>query len=312
MIVVLVGPTAVGKTAVSLQIGQALRAEIISADSRLFYRGMDIGTAKPQASLRQRVPHHLIDVSDPDDTWSLERYLQAATQAIEDIHQRGHLPLLVGGTGQYIRGLVDGWRPPPRPKDDQLRDELYHVADTEGPQSLHDRLRKVDPLSAERIDYRNVRRVVRAIEVYQLTSEPFSKQRRIRPPDFQPIKIGLSRPRDELYGRIDQRIEDMLKAGWLDEIRGLLKAGYSLNNPALSAIGYQQLIRHLRGELSLEEAVTLIKRQTRQYVRRQANWFKPDDKTIHWFDVQPGTTGQILAFLEKEYGLISRYGEGAS
>jgi tRNA dimethylallyltransferase len=307
MVLVLLGPTAVGKTALSLELGEALQAEIISADSRLFYRGMDIGTAKPERSIRRRLTHHLIDVSEPNDAWSLERYLQAAAEAIRDIHQRGRLPILVGGTGQYIRALVDGWRPPPRPKDDRMRKAFYQIAEQQGPQALHDKLQKVDPVSAERIDYRNVRRVVRALEVYQLTGEPFSSQRRIKEPDFQFIKIGLIRPREELYARIDQRIEAMLDAGWLDEIQVLLKAGYGLENPALSAIGYQQLIQYLQGELTLEEAVVLIKRLTRQYVRRQSNWFKRDDETIHWFEIRPGIAEPILEFLENEYGLCSRY-----
>jgi tRNA dimethylallyltransferase len=271
---------------------------------------MDIGTAKPETSLRQQIPHHLIDVSTPDDTWSLERYLQAATEAIRDIHQRGRLPMLVGGTGQYIRALVDGWRPPPRPEDDRLRKSFYRMAEEQGPQALHDKLRDVDPVSAERIDYRNVRRVVRALEVHQVTGEPFSSQRRTKEPDFNFIKIGLIRPREELYARIDQRIEAMLQGGWLDEIKGLLKAGYGLDNPALSAIGYQQLIQYLQGKLTLDEAVVLIKRLTRQYVRRQANWFKRDDKTIRWFRVEPGAADQILEFLEGEHGLRSTYGGG--
>jgi tRNA dimethylallyltransferase len=302
-VMVLLGPTAVGKTEVSLDLAELLEAEIISIDSRLFYRGMDIGTAKPDLDDRQRIPHHLIDVSDPDDTWSLERYIEAAMQVIQDVHQRGRLPLLVGGTGQYIRGLIDGWRPPPRPEDDGMRENLFAIAKKDGPRELHNQLRTVDPLSADRIDYRNIRRVVRALEVYQLTGEPFSRQRRIKPPDFDSVKIGLTRPRSELYERIDRRIETMLEEGWIKEVENLVAAGYGLEHPALSAIGYQQLVKHINGELALEEAVAIIKRLTRQYVRRQANWFKSSDSSIRWFRVGADVGDQIMQFLKEEFNL---------
>jgi tRNA dimethylallyltransferase len=306
-VLVVLGPTAVGKTAVSLELAEALQAEIISADSRLFYRNMDIGTAKPDQEYLHRIPHHLIDVSDPDDTWSLERYIEAATELIKAIHQRGHLPMLVGGTGQYLRGLLDGWRPPPKAPDDSIRNELRAVADEEGPIALHDRLRAIDPVSAERIDFRNVRRVVRALEVYQLTGEPFSSQRKTMPPDFNAVRIGLTRPRKELYARIDARIDEMFEAGWLEEVRGLMKAGYGLQHPSMSAIGYQQLVEHLQGKLSLEQAVAEIRRLTRQYVRRQANWFKADDPSIHWFEVEIGVVDRILELLERKYNLLAKY-----
>lgn len=298
VVVVLLGPTAVGKTGISLDLAELLAAEIISIDSRLFYRGMDIGTAKPDLASRQRIPHHLIDVSDPDDTWSLERYIEAALNITHQVHERGHLPLLVGGTGQYIRGLIDGWRPPPRPEDDSIRQKLFGIAKQKGPHELHRQLREVDPISADRIDYRNVRRVVRALEVYYLTGEPFSNQRRSDRPDFEAIKIGLSRPRSELYERIDQRIESMLASGWVDEVKSLMAAGYGAAHPAMSAIGYGQLMEYLQGEITLDEAVATVKRLTRQFVRRQANWFKPTDPSIRWFRVQPGVVNRIEQYLK--------------
>jgi tRNA dimethylallyltransferase len=309
LVIVLLGPTAVGKTEVSLDLAELIGAEIISIDSRLFYRGMDIGTAKPDLETRQRIPHHLIDVSDPDDTWSLERFIEAAMQVIQGVHQRERLSLLVGGTGQYIRGLIDGWRPPPRPEDDGMRERLFAIAKQDGPRELHNQLRTVDPLSADRIDYRNIRRVVRALEVYQLTGEPFSRQRGIQPPDFDSTKIGLTRPRNELYERIDQRIETMLEAGWIKEVENLMAAGYSLEHPALSAIGYQQLVEHLNGELALEDAVAIIKRLTRKYVRRQANWFKSSDTSIRWFNVGADVVDQIVHYLKHQFDLPVQSGK---
>lgn len=297
-LIALVGPTAVGKTAVSLGLAEALSAEIVSADSRLLYRGMDIGTAKPSVDEQARARHHLIDVADPRAPWSLAEYRAAALAAIADIHARGRLALLVGGTGQYVRAILEGWSPPPRPADDGIRRELEAVAAAAGPQMLHRRLAAVDPDSAARIDARNVRRVVRALEIHALTGQPASRQRRAAAPQFRVLRVGLTLPRTELYARIDARIDAMLAAGWMEEVRRLLALGLTPASPAMSAIGYATLAEHWMGSFGLEEAVRRIRRATRQFVRRQANWFKPDDLAITWFDSSAAVGVEIEAFLQ--------------
>ncbi len=288
-----------GKTETAIRLAERLDGEIVSADSRLLYRGMDIGTAKPTSQQRARVPHHLIDVADPEKPWSLALYQQAGLQALRDIRARGRLPFLVGGTGQYVRAVVEGWSPPPRPPDDRLRRDLEAFAAEHGPEALHRRLAEVDPARAAEIDPRNVRRVVRALEIYALTGVPPSRLRRRQPPPLDPLWVGLTLPRPELYARIDERIERMLKARWLEEVRRLLARGLTPDSPAMSAIGYRQLARHLQGEISLEEAVREIRRATRQFVRRQANWFKADDPRIHWFEARPAVEDQIEALLRR-------------
>lgn len=288
-LIVLLGPSGVGKTELSIRLAEKLDMEIVSADSRLLYRGLDIGTAKPSRAQRARVPHHLIDLADPDETWSLARFQDAAQKAIECIGGRERLPLLVGGTGQYLRAILEGWTPPrlaPRP---ELRAGLEAWSGEIGADGLHARLASLDPLAAAKIDPRNVRRTIRALEVILSTGRRFSEQRAQKTDSaYRSLQIGLTRPRPELYARIDARIGQMLATGWLDEVRGLLREGYAPELPSLSAIGYQQLIRHLRGEIGLEEAVVLIKRATRAFVRRQANWFKASDPNIHWFEAADG------------------------
>jgi tRNA dimethylallyltransferase len=292
-LVVIVGPTAVGKTEISIQLAERLAGEIVSADSRLFYRGMDIGTAKPTRAERARVPHHLIDVAGPDQVWSLAVFQQAAYQAIAKIHARGRLPFLVGGTGQYIRAVTEGWQIPKVKSSLPLRQALENWAAEIGPDELHDRLTALDPEAAAKIDYRNLRRTVRALEVILRTGQQFSAQRTKGVPPYRSLQIGLTRPRKELYARVDARIDAMLADGFVDEVRELLGQGYSPDLPTLSAIGYREIVAHLKGKTSLQEAVKLIKRHTRQFVRRQANWFKEDDPNIHWFKVEPNTVAEI-------------------
>jgi tRNA dimethylallyltransferase len=300
-LVVLLGPTAVGKTELSLQLAEWLGMEIVSADSRLLYRGMDIGTAKPTPRELARVPHHLVDVADPDETWSLARYQQAAHAAIVSINFSGKTPLLVGGAGQYLRAILQGWTPPRLKPNPELRAALEAWAAADGAETVHHHLTALDPPAAANIDYRNLRRSIRALEVVLSTGDAFSAQRSSQESPYTVLQIGLMRPRPELYARIDARIQAMLDAGLLEEIRGLLAAGYSPDLPSLSAIGYRELIQHLHGELSLEEAVTLIKRHTRAFVRRQANWFKPDDADIHWFEMGEGDVGEKIKLKVEEF-----------
>lgn len=296
-LVVLVGPTAVGKTAFSIDLAKRLDAEIVSADSRLFYRGMDIGTAKPSPEERSAVLHHLIDVADPDETWSLALFQKAARRAIAGIHARGKLPILVGGTGQYVRAVTQEWRLPAQPPDPVLRLALENWAAEITSEGLHARLARIDPLAAAAIEPRNLRRTIRALEVIFHTGRRFSSQRQQLPSPYELMQIGLCRPRAEIYRRVDQRIDAMFQSGLVAEVVGLLAQGYSPDLPAFSAIGYREVIAYLRGEYSLEESISLMKRATHLFVRRQANWFKETDPSIHWFPIRdddPTTLNQVI------------------
>lgn len=293
-LVAIIGPTAVGKTTVSIQVAAALQAEIVSADSRLLYRHMDIGTAKPSAAQQQQVPHHLIDVAEPEEAWSLVRFKRAAEQAIAEVQSRDKLPILVGGSGQYVTAILEGWAPPPAAGDESLRQVLVSYAELHGPDALHERLVEVDPVSASEIDPANVRRVARALEVFELTGSAASEQRSAEPPEYRILRVGLSLPRDELYRRIDQRIDRMLLAGLVDEVQRLLDRGISPDHPPMSAIGYKQVAAHLRGEVSMAVAVQQMRRRSRQFVRRQANWFKADDPKIEWFEARKGVADQVI------------------
>jgi len=295
-LIVIVGPTAVGKTEISIQLAELLDGEIISADSRLFYRGMDIGTAKPSPSELARVPHHLIDVTDPDHPWSLAIFQARARAAITGVHTRGRLPFLVGGTGQYIRAVTQGWKPPEVEPRHRTRDALERWAEEIGPYALHNRLAVLDPQSAARIDPRNLRRTVRALEVILSTGKPFSQQRLSGLSPYRLLQIGLIRPRAELYALIDQRIQQMLDAGLVNEVRDLLSR-FPPDSPAFSAIGYREIIAFLHGRSTLPEAIAQIKRATRIFVRRQANWFKPDDPDIHWFSIDLETVNETQTLI---------------
>ena len=285
-LLVVVGPTAVGKTLVGIELAERLSGEIISADSRYLYRGLDIGTAKPSVADRARAPHHLIDVTDPDQPWSLAQYRDAATRLVTEISQRGRLPMLVGGTGQYIQAIVEGWSIPKHATDVALRAELETIAQHRGAEALYHRLQEVDPVAADRIDPRNIRRVIRALEVTLTTGQPFSAQRQKSPPNYHLLMIGLTLPRPKLYRRIDARVAWMLANGLIAETRALAAKGYAWSLPALSAIGYRQIGMYLRGEIDLAEAERLIKHDTRQFVRRQANWFKLGDPKLQWRDAE--------------------------
>ncbi len=294
----IVGPTAAGKTALSLILAQALGGEIVSADSRQVYRGMDIGTAKATPEERALVPHHLLDVVDPDQVLTLAEYQRLAYAAIDDILARGRLPLLVGGTGQYVRAVLEGWRIPEVAPQPELRAALEAEAAAHGAAALHDRLAALDPVAAARIDPRNVRRVIRALEVCLSTGRPISELQTKSPPPYRVVQIGVTRARPELYARIDARVERMIEAGLVDEVRRLAAAGYGWDLPAMTGLGYRQIGQYLRGEITLDEAVALIKRGTRRFVQQQYNWFRPDDPAIHWVD--PGVVGpeavlQLLA-----------------
>jgi tRNA dimethylallyltransferase len=301
-LVVILGPTAVGKTALSIQLAGRLDGEIISADSRLFYQGMDIGTAKPSLEERQLIPHHLIDVTTPDQPWSMAIFQREARVRIQEIASRGHLPFLVGGTGQYIHAVTQGWTPPRVSPDPHLRKVLEDWGAEITPLGLHARLALLDPTAASRIDPQNLRRTIRALEVILLTGQRFSDQSQQSASPYRLLQIGLKLPRQLLYARIDERIDTMLGHGLVAEVQRLLDQGYAPDLPPFSAIGYREMIAYLQGNISLEEAVMLMKRQSRVFVRRQSNWFKITDPLIHWFDAQ--TTA-----VEAVYNLIQRWSQ---
>ena len=278
-LVVILGPTAVGKTALSLQLAESLGGEIVSADSRQVYRGLDIGTDKATPQARARVAHHLIDVVDPGETLTLAQYQRLAYAAIDRITARERMPILVGGSGQYVRAVVEGWGVPEVAPHQQLRQALEALSSDEPARWLA----ALDPTAAGRIDRRNRRRVIRALEVTLVTGRPISVLQLKSPPPYRILQVGLTLPRPVLYRRIDTRVERMMEVGLLDEARRLAER-YGWNVPAMSGLGYAQIGAFLRGEMTLDEAVAAIKRDTRRFVRQQTNWFKPSDPTIHWFD----------------------------
>ena len=292
-LIIILGPTAVGKTELSLRLAEKMEGEIISADSRLFYRGMDIGTAKPSIEDRKRVIHHLIDIANPDDDFSLALFQFKAKNAIKAIHRKGKIPFLVGGTGQYIKAVIEEWQPPAQPPNFNLRNILEKWAVEIGVFGIHDKLKIIDPIAAESIQPQNIRRTVRALEVIFQTGKRFSSQKVKGNCPYKIFQIGLIRTRMELYKRIDDRIDQMISEGFIEEVKGLLIKGYSPHLPSMSAIGYKQVAAYINGEITIDEAVILMRRLTRQFVRRQANWFKLSNPDIHWY--QPdGETNRSL------------------
>jgi tRNA dimethylallyltransferase len=301
-LLVIVGPTAVGKTKLSIELAAELSAEIVSADSRYFYRGMDIGTAKPDRDEMKSVPHHLMNVADPDETWSLAKFQAEAQRIIAEIHNRNKLPVLVGGTGQYIQAVVQAWSMPGLERNDELRAILEQEVKNKERDHLYEFLKIADPEAAAHIDPRNVRRTLRAVEVILLTGRRFSEQRRVTSSPYSRKVIGLILDRPQLYARIDLRIEEMISRGFVDEVQKILANGYSPSLSSMTAIGYREICNYLQGDMTLEEAITLMKRNTRQYVRRQANWFKATDPQIRWFSADQVDLDQIIAYIQAEEG----------
>ena len=299
-LIAIVGPTAVGKSALAIHLAQVFGGEIVSADSRQVFRGMDIGTAKPGPEERAQVPHHLIDVVEPDQDFTLAHYQQMAIRAIADIQRRGRLALLMGGSGLYVRALVGGFSIPHVRPDAELRRSLEEKAAAEGYMALYEELKGVDPTAAKRIDPRNVRRVIRALEVFHATGLPFSQLQGSSPflPSLHTLTIGLTTARVNLYQRIDSRVDSMMKQGLVQEIEGLLKRGYSLDLPAMSGLGYKQIGQYLQGKLSLAEAIQRIKYETHRFARHQYAWFRPNDEEIHWFDVRDRMEEPIRSLIQ--------------
>ena len=281
-LLVIVGPTAVGKSSLALHLARRFGGEIVNADSRQVYRGMELGTVAPAPSAMAAVPHHLYGIASPEEQFSLARYLPLAAQAIADVSGRGRLPIVVGGTGQFVNALVQGWQAPRVPPDPALRERLEALIAQEGVEAAAQELLETDPDAAARIDLRNPRRVVRALEVAAALG-PGDHGEQTTPPPYRSLVLGLTAStRGELYERIDGRVDAMLSGGWLDEVRALLDAGYSPELPSLSSMGYRELAQHLAGELPLEEAARRIKLAHHRLARQQYTWFKPTDARIHW------------------------------
>lgn len=306
-VVYLVGPTATGKTRLAVELGQRFPAEIINADSRQVYRHMDIGTAKPSPEEQSTVRHHLLDLFPPDESFSLGAFLALARQSVADIRQRGRLPLVVGGTGQYTWALEGGWDVPEVAPDPVFRRELETEARQRGAEVLYERLRAIDPQRAGELDLRNVRRVIRALEVHHVTGRnpsSFGKRADLALPG---LVIGLTMERSTLYGRIDRRVDQMMEAGFLEEVNRLSAMGYSLGNGPLAGPGYTELGQYLSGSVRLEEAVQRTKFQTHRLARKQYSWFKPDDGRIQWLDgSEPGLICRAESLIQARLkGLIS-------
>ena len=296
-----VGPTAVGKSALALRLAPLLDGEIVGADSRQVYRHMDIGTAKPSPDDRARVVHHMLDVVDPDEEYSLALYLRQARAVIGEIQARGRVPIVVGGTGQYVRALLDGWSVPEVPPNAALRQELEARVEREGAEALHRELAGLDPEAAARLDPRNPRRIIRRLEVLRSPeSADASAQGEQQPLDA--VVVGLTLERDALYRRVDARVDEMLCAGWVGEVEGLLARGYGVDLPSMSSIGYREIADHLSGGPTLDETADEIKRRTRRFARQQHAWFRLDDERIRWSDASPDGVAAAVAYASEALG----------
>lgn len=295
----IVGPTGSGKSALAMAVAERAGCEIVNADSRQFYRGMDLGTAKPSAEDRARVPHHLIDVRDPDESLDVAEFAQLARASIDDIAARGRNPLVVGGSGLYLRVIRGGIFSGPAASA-EIRDRLAKVAADQGVAHLHQKLREIDPEAANRIGVNDLYRIVRALEVFELTGETISEhQRRHRFADigYDTLTVGVEVERKKLYEVIDTRFDAMVAAGLVDEVRALAEAGYSPEKPPLSTIGYKQIAAYLRGELTLADAIALAKQESRRLAKRQLTWFRREPQIV-WLDPERGAQ-DALALCEK-------------
>ncbi|MBN1542192.1 tRNA (adenosine(37)-N6)-dimethylallyltransferase MiaA, partial [candidate division KSB1 bacterium] len=302
----LVGATAVGKTELSLELAERLNAEIVSADSRQVYRQLDIGTAKPTAADRARAVHHFIDIRDPDQDYSAGEYGREARRCLANLLRRGKCPLVVGGSGFYLRALVDGLFAP-RISSAPVKEKWQRFCRRYGVNTAHRRLAQVDPDSADRLHPNDMQRVVRALEVYELSGIPISRYRsgEEQRADFTPVWVGLWRQRDALYRRIDERTDRMIVNGLVEEVMRLQADGYGVDLNALRTVGYREVFALLRGELNSVQMVEEIKKNTRHYAKRQMTWFRRDAR-IHWIDLETLTPPQAVAVVTEIWKNTSR------
>jgi tRNA dimethylallyltransferase len=294
-LLVIVGPTAIGKTALSLQLAERFQGEILSGDSMQVYRQMDIGTAKASLAERARIPHHLIDIIDPDTPFSVQEFQRLAQAKIEEIHLHRHLPILVGGTGLYVESITHRYVLPHVPEKAEIRKRWQAYAQTEGAEALHAQLRRVDPLSARRLHPHDQRRIIRALEVTEMTGIPFSQLKRRAVSPYHLWWIGLTMPRERLYERINQRVDEMITAGLVAEVAALREKGFHPGLTAMQAIGYKEMMSYFAGEMTLLEAIAWIKKRTRHFAKRQLAWFRRLPE-INWFDV---TKEGVFAEIER-------------
>ncbi len=293
-----VGPTAVGKSQLALHLAKDFDGEIVNADSRQVYRHMDIGTAKPSSTEQSLVRHHLIDIINPDESFSLAIYQKLAIEATEAIQKRNKLPLLVGGSGLYIWSVLEGWRIPPVAPNIEFRHSLEIRAEKEGVYALYQELQKADPVAATKIMPNNLRRIIRALEICQAMGSPVSELQQKEPPPFPILIIGLTMRRDDLYRRIDSRVDGMIKQGLADEVKDLMTKGYGLELPSMSGIGYKQIGMFLKGRLGLPTAVQQMKYETHRFARHQYAWFHLNDVRIHWLDVSANAQNKASNLVE--------------
>jgi len=301
--VAILGPTAVGKSDFGLKIAERFDGEIVSADALQIYRGFDIGTAKPTVEERHRVPHHLVDILDPQEPFSAGEFARLATGLIQGIEARGRVALVLGGSGLYLRALLDGISPIPAVQP-EVREELQYRLDREGLEPIRRELEALDPITAARLGRGDTQRTTRALEVVLSTGRPLSSWLADDPSGTGPIealRIGLTLPRAVLYDRISVRVRRMIRAGWVDEVEGLLRRGLSPELPAFQAIGYRQLAAHVRGDISLEEALASTVRATCRYAKRQLTWFRREEG-VTWFSVEDPDAGfrGVCDYLEQQ------------
>ncbi len=293
-LIIVMGPTAVGKTELGIELAERFCGEIVSADSMQVYRDLDIGTAKPSPEQLQRIPHHLIDVVEPTERFSAGRFKKMAREAVQDIRSRGLLPVIVGGTTMYIRSLLFDYPLAEVPRDSKLRTRLRRQAAQQGRKALHEQLACVDPDSARRIHPNDLKRVVRALEVYELTGETMTTWRKRTPdsPVYDACKIGLWLQRDRLYERIEQRVDRMLSGGLIREVRDVLQKYGDLGPTASQAVGYKETVKYLQGDIDWEECRELISKNTRNLAKRQLVWLRRDDD-ISWIDMTDASADEV-------------------
>lgn len=309
-LVIIVGPTAVGKTEISIEIAKKIDGEIISADSMQIYKHMNIGSAKPSMKEQDNIPHYLMDEIDPREEFSVAQYQKMAKKYIDKILSQGKLPVIVGGTGLYINSIIYNIDFTATVSNWALRKRLEEEARNYGNEYIHDQLRKIDPDAAQRIHPNNVKRVIRALEVYYEGGERIKdfQESLVENPDYQYVMIGLIRDRKELYKRINQRVDLMMQQGLIEEVRKLMALGLDIDAISMKGLGYKEIIRYLKGDYSLETAVDILKRDTRRYAKRQITWFKRYDK-IQWFDVgiykeKEALVNDITNFIEGRLNLL--------
>lgn len=299
-----VGPTAVGKTKVSIELAKALDGEVINGDAMQVYKGMDIGTAKTTQEEMQGIPHHLFDFKDPDEPYSAAEFQALALPLVTEINERGRLPIVVGGTGLYIKALTHHYHFGKGEADPDFRKEMEHIVATEGADRLYEKLKAIDPESAERIHPNNVRRIIRALEIYHATGVPASQRRkREERSPYILTTVGLTMDRARLYRRIDERVDRMIEEGLLNEVKRLYESGVR-DRPSVQAIGYKEIYAYLRGECTMETAIDRLKKNSRRYAKKQYTWFRRQ-MDVRWFDVDEGLTdkkiSEIMHFVAGKY-----------